>query len=60
MNAFVVPPLDVEAFASKAMELLGDEGLYKEMSRNARQTIRNREKEYTFPYIREIWDKALV
>ncbi len=60
MNAFVVPPLDVEAFASKAMSLLEDEGLYKEMSRNARQTIRNREKEYTFPHIREIWDKALV
>ena len=60
VNAFIVPPLDVEAFASKAMSLLEDDGLYGEMSRSARQTIRNREREYGLPHIREIWDKALV
>jgi len=60
INAFIVSPLDVEAFAAKAMSLLEDDGLYKEMSRNARQTIRNREKEYTLSHIREIWDRALV
>lgn len=60
INAFVVPPLDVEAFASKVVDLLEDEGLYGEMSRNAFQTIRDRDKEYAFPHIREIWDKALA
>ncbi len=60
VNAFIVPPLDPEAFAAKAVRLLEDEGLYEKMSRNARQTIRDREKEYAFPHIRGIWDKIIA
>ncbi len=59
-NAFIVPPLDPEAFAAKAVRLLEDEGLYEKMSRNALQTIRDREKEYAFPHIQGVWDKIIA
>jgi glycosyltransferase involved in cell wall biosynthesis len=59
-NAFVVRPLDVTDFASKALKLLEDKDLYTKISRNALETIRKKEEEFSLQYNKEIWDKILA
>jgi glycosyltransferase involved in cell wall biosynthesis len=58
-NALVVPPLDVEAFASRAIQLLEDKILYEKISRNALDAIRKKETQFSLQYNKEIWDNIL-
>ena len=59
VNAFVVKPSDVEAYASRILTLLRDETLRKKFSENAMKTMQKKEKEFSFPYIRDQW-KAIL
>jgi glycosyltransferase involved in cell wall biosynthesis len=59
-NAFLIRPLDEDAFASKIVKLLEDQSLYKSMSRNAWETIEKKKREFSLPYIKQVWDKIIV
>ena len=59
-NAFVVRPLDVDAFVTKLTRLFEDEVLYKRISKNAIETIRKKEKEFSLQHNIEIWGKILL
>jgi glycosyltransferase involved in cell wall biosynthesis len=59
-NAFVVRPLDVDAFVTKLTRLFEDEVLYKRISKNAIETIRKKEKEFSLQHNIEIWEKILL
>ncbi len=58
-NAFIVKPFDIEGFALKVIKLLEDNELYKKMSGNALNTIKEKEEEFSLEYNKSIWDNIL-
>jgi len=58
-NAFVVKPLEVEEFAEKITHILNNPKILNELSQNARETIRNKKKDFSLDFNASIWEKIL-
>jgi len=58
-NAFLINSLDEKDFTSRVIQLLEDEKMYDDMSRNAYETIQRKKRDYSSEYIQSIWDKIL-
>jgi glycosyltransferase involved in cell wall biosynthesis len=58
-NALVVEPLKTQQFAEACIKLLTDEALYRRMAEQSRSMFREKQKEHTADYVRDLWHARL-
>lgn len=60
VNALIVKPLDISAFISRVLMLLENEDYYGRISKEAYNSIREKEIDFSLPQLQHIWDKILT